>query len=166
VRSATSAVALVAVGVLGACKPAEPTDDPALVPPVFGEPVIEPWLDAGHYKSWDCDAAPRDSAGLSPHGVVRTCTNPVAAAAAAGADWPVDSAFVMELYEPTGELRGRSVQRRSEPGGAGDSWYWYLNAGGALAADGWGFEGPARDDCSSCHVLAGTAGNPGHGFVF
>lgn len=163
-RSATSAAVLALVA--AACAPAEPHDDPAIVPPVFGEPVMEPWLAAGHYLQWSCDAAPRPAIPPAPAGMVRTCANPIAAGAASSPDWPVDSAWVLELYDGSGAVHGHFVQRRSEPAAGSASWYWYGNVDGALEADGWGFEGAALTDCSACHVLAGTGGNAGHGFVF
>ena len=161
--------AWVALAAAGACSPGEPHDDPAVVPPVFGADVLQPWLAAGVYKAggWTCEAAPHATSGLSPHGTIRTCTNPVALAAAAAADWPVDSAWVTELYAGSGALRGFTVMRRSEPTAGSASWYWFQEADSAApSADGWGFEGAPLTDCSACHVLAGTGSNRGHGFVF
>ncbi len=151
---------------LVACAPAEPSDDPAIVPPVFGQAVMDPWLASGFYLKWSCDAAPRQSLGISPHGVIRTCTNPIAEAALTAAEWPVDSAWVTELYDGSGTLHGHSVQRRSEPEDGSSSWYWYQISDDVLEANGWGLDGPPLTDCSACHVLAGTGSNAGHGFVF
>jgi hypothetical protein len=150
---------------LAACAPAEPHDDPAVVPPVFGAAVIEPWLAAGYYLQWTCDPAPQPALPPAPAGMIRTCANPIAAAAASAANWPVDSAWVLERYDTTGAVTTRFVQRRSEPDAGSASWYWYGDDNGVLA-DGWGFDGAALTDCSACHALAGTGSNAGHELVF
>jgi hypothetical protein len=149
VRFATSIFVVVA-----ACAPAEQHDDPAIVPPVFGEPVLEPWLDAGFYLKWACDPGPRPSSPPAPAGLVRKCTNPIAVAATGAPSWPVDSAFVFELDDGSGGVRGHFVMRRSLPDAGSASWYWYGSEAGAVEADGWGFEGPALTACSACHALA------------
>lgn len=142
-----------------ACSPAEPADDPALVPPVFGEAAIEPWLAAGYYLAWPCEPAARPSVPPAPAGLVRRCTNPIAAAASAQASWPVDSSWVFELYAgsdaATATVRGHFVMRRSQPDPGSASWYWYGSSSDeGLEADGWGLAGPPLTDCSACHAVA------------
>ena len=166
-RSGASLV--LAVCAAAACAPADRDDDPTVVPPVFGADVLQPWLAAGFYKAdpWMCQTAPHPTSGLSPHGTSRTCRNPIASAAGSAADWPVDSAWVTELYAGSGAQRGFTVMRRSEPDAGSASWYWFQEVDGAAPnADGWGFEGPPLTECSACHVMAGMGSNPGHGFVF
>jgi hypothetical protein len=139
----------------------------------MGQDAIEAWFDAGHYLGWTCEPAAHDAQAPSPHGRVRQCANPITASDPLGMDLR-DAALVLELTDETGAIVGRGAQRHTGDGADGASWYWYMRVpatsetvhdAGGLAADGWGFDGPAATYCSGCHATAGAT-QPGHDFVF
>jgi len=136
------------------------------VPPQ-GYAQLDPWLDAGEYLDWYCEAASRASTGVSPHGIVRVCSNEFASEHATG-EFPVDSASVKELYDvDMTTLVGYAVSIKVSTGTSGGTWYWYeqvppgttitgvtIDANGVVA-DGLGDDGSqAETICASCHSTA------------
>jgi hypothetical protein len=94
------------------------------VPP-RGQSAIEPWLAAGFYQSWHCEAQVEPSRG-GAHGRDRICTNDVLHAAAP--PFPAGSASVIEMYDAAERTNGFAVSLKVA--GSGDqSWYWYERAG-------------------------------------
>lgn len=161
---------------LAGCKAAEQDGDPDpdLVPPVTGQADIEQWFTEGHYQAWTCEAQSHPADAPSPHGRVRLCSNPIVHPDTPG-EHPVDSALVIEIHDLTGAIVGRGAQVHTSSGTEGLDWYWYMHVpddsmtphdATGLAADGWGFDGPAADVCSACHAMAGSAGHEGHDFVW
>lgn len=165
-----SSVALAA----GGCAVDHEGDDPVVVPPVEGAESIEAWFATGAWKGWQCESSSHPAFDPSPHGHVRVCANPIAHAAAGTAgEYPPDASMLL-LVDRGGVVSGFGAQRHTSAGSGADSWYWYLRVpeGSAtvhdatgLAADGWGFEGPAKDYCGACHGLAGHD-HPGHDFLW
>ncbi len=153
--------ALFIASAVAACAAPSTADDPARVPPVLGQDAIEAWFAAGYYLRWTCED-PRATAAPSPHGAIRRCTNPIAAAAGVDA---IDAALVVELQDGGGAITGRAAQRHTRPELSGEAWYWYLRDATGLVADGWGFEGPPQTDCAACHQRAGQD-LPGQDYVF
>lgn len=133
---------------LAACAPKPNADDPRAVPPLDGDDAIAAWFEAGHYLAWPCEPMAHDA---PPHGRMRVCANAIAMQDVTA----VDASVVAELVDDTG-IVGRAAQRHTGGEATGDAWYWYLRDASGLAADGWGFEGPARDACAACHQTAAT----------
>ena len=167
-----SAFALTAL-VVAACVPPSGEDDPAQVPPVHGAESIEAWLATGAYLAWACEPARHPAFDPSPHGIVRVCTNALAADETP-AEHHVDASLVIEIYDDAGNLVGHGAQRHTISGHDGSSWYWFMRVpptsatkhdATGLAADGWGFDGPALTLCSECHRQAGV-GHSGRDFVW
>jgi len=142
---------LLLVACLAAC-----TDDPG--PPSFGDPTDDPqlpprgttdlldWIDAGHYLTWQCEAAPHPPRAGSGHGANRICSNDALAAAAADDLFPVGAASVKEVYNDDGAIRVYAVSRRVFSEAGGDSWYWFEGGRGGNAANGLG-----DPTCTNCH---------------
>jgi hypothetical protein len=169
-RSIASAFALV----LSACAvPVPDRDDPEVVPPIGGD-AIEAWFQAGHYFGWYCEPKAHTAIAPAPHGSVRVCANPIAEQNPAE-QHRMDTAIVLEIYDTSGVVVGRGVQRRTSDRPEPDAWYWYMRVWQPSAtkdgkigvlADGWGYEGPAKSECTTCHHLAGGSSYPGRDFVF
>lgn len=158
-RASRGPRALALTALVAACAAPPDTEDRAIVPPLRGQASIEAWLDAGYYQAWTCEPAAHDAVAPSPHGRVRVCGNPIVTAAGPA---QVDAALVLELVDG-GAVVGRGAQRHTRSGRDGATWYWYLQVPATsetvhdatgLAADGWGFEGPAQTYCSACHATA------------
>lgn len=164
---------LVAVG----CKPPDGQDevDPDIAPPVTGQEDIEQWFSEGHYQGWACEASSHAADMPSPHGRVRLCANPIIHPDSPG-EHPLSSAMVIEIRDPTsGAIIGHGAQVHTAAGTRGLDWYWYMKVpldnatphdATGLAADGWGYDGPAAEVCTACHTMAGTTGHEGHDFVW
>lgn len=114
--------------------------------PVEGADLSE-WLAAGSYSAWPAESGNHASTG--PHGEVRTFFNDalVASFDAGNTSHPVGAASVKELFDGSGGSIGWAVMVKVEEGDAATSWYWYLESGGSVTADG---EGVAT--CENCHV--------------
>lgn len=136
--------------------------------PAMGAAEMTTWLAGGAYLKWHCEPEVHEARFPSPHGYNRICSNDVVAAAAGGTgDWPVGAAAVKELHLGLmDEPAGYSVYLKTDADSAGGAnWYWYelypTKTGDsgfrtALAADGLGNGGAARDVCVACHVAAGS----------
>jgi hypothetical protein len=173
----TLAIAAVAMGCGGDDETNPPGgDDVTQVPPPGPASAVKEWIDAGHYKSWNCEAAAHDPIAISPHGKNRICTNAKVSGHTSG-EYPVDSAGVKELYDAAGaNVVGYAVYRHVKAGTTGDTWYWYEivpqdsmapHDANGIVADGLGDSGPPKDICVSCHGAAGIdAMHPGHDFVY
>lgn len=124
------------------------TGDTALVPletpPTDAEALLA-WLGKGEYLDWEAEAAIHDSTG--PHfGMVRTFANG-GAAQKSGAQFPVGTAFVKELYgKSAGDVLGWSVMVRTTDASGGGAWWWYERYGDSVyaASQGAGL-------CTGCH---------------
>lgn len=118
---------------------------------VGGVPVeataLSEWLNAGSYSDWPAESANHASTG--PHGEVRTFFNDalVASFDAGNANHPVGSASVKELFDGMGGAIGWAVMVKVAEGNDASSWYWYLESGGSVTADGEGVP-----TCEGCHV--------------
>lgn len=152
-------------------------DDPAVVPPITGMADMTAWLNAGHYKMWNCETAAHAAIPISPHGMQRICTNDILSSHDTPDEYPVDSSAVKELYDANGaNIVGYAVYRHIKAGTTGDTWYWYEvvpadsmapHDANGIVADGLGDSGPAKDICVGCHMAAGIdADHPGHDFVY
>ena len=150
------------------------TSIPDVAPPVTGQADIEQWFSEGHYQSWVCEPASHAADSPSPHGRVRLCANPIIHPDSPG-EHPLNSAMVIEIRDNSGALVGHGAQVHTSPGTRGLNWYWYMQVpldnmtphdATGLAADGWGYDGPAADVCTACHIMAGTTGHEGHDFVW
>ena len=124
--------------------------------------ALESWLQAGEYRSWQCEPEVHASRSPSPHGFNRICSNDVVSAHAGGTDdWPIGAAGVKELYASADARSpmGYSVylKTRGDSGG-GAGWYWYERIGSQVVADGLGDSGPAKSVCVGCHAAAGADG--------
>jgi len=110
------------------------------------------WLEAETYTSWEAETAVHDATGTSPHGRVRTYFNDVLVTSymAGNTTHGVGSAAVKELFDGMDARIGWAVGVKVAESDAPESWYWYLNAGGMVNADGTGVA-----LCEDCHV-AGT----------
>jgi hypothetical protein len=143
-------VALVFAGLACSSEPlrfGDPTDDPELPP--RGEGDIEPWLRAGHYLAWRCEAGPVDVRLGSPHRPqTRTCSNRLALSPGTG-ELPIGAASVKEMYSDRGTIMGHGVSRKVATGGA-TSWYWYER----LRDRDPNADGIADGSCPGCHVDA------------
>jgi hypothetical protein len=117
------------------------------------------WLDGGAYKKWRCQGGTHAPVAPSIHGTSKICSNTLASGAGAG-EYPVGAASVIETYDNTGTVRGRSVSRHAAAGTGPETWYWYQDLQGVFFGDGLGLSG-----CSSCHATAGINGT-GHDYVF
>jgi hypothetical protein len=152
------------------------------VPPQ-GAALLMPWLKAGNYKTWHCEAAEHKSNPISPHtNAVRVCTNDALHGTAAGAASPVNAAAVKEIWSdypgdpdagadsgaPT--IVGYAVEIKTAadtapidggPHGDGSNWYYFEQIGTMTPyADGKGAPG-----CVPCHSAAAsdTTTHAGHG---
>jgi hypothetical protein len=124
----------------------EEADAASLEAPPVEEATLLTWLAGGGYLDWDAEAATHDSAG--PHfGLVRTFANG-GAALKSGAQFPVGTAFVKELYgKSAGEVLGWSVMVRTTDDAGGSGWWWYERYGDSVyaASQGAGL-------CTGCHA--------------
>ncbi|MCA9705527.1 MAG: hypothetical protein KDK70_06760 [Myxococcales bacterium] len=109
------------------------------------------WLADESYAGWSAESAVHDATGNSPHGRVRTYFNDVLEASfgAGNESHTVGSASVKELYDAMDTRVGWAVMVKIAEGDAADTWYWYIDNGGATM-DGNGLGG-----CNGCHS-AGT----------
>lgn len=107
-------------------------------------------LEDGGYDSWSAEPAVHEARGSSPHGNVRVFINEaLEGSLEAGNDThPVGAAAIKELYDEAGEeLVGFAVEVKVTEGSTGDDWYWYMEAGGEVMAEGTGVE-----LCVGCHM--------------
>lgn len=119
------------------------------VPP-RGSADVQTWLEAGHYLTWTCEAAPHPARPGSGHGANRICSNTALTLAADGSgSYPVGAAAVKEIFSSAGAIRQYAVYRKVEEGAGGDSWYWYEGLGDDIVANG---EGDGT--CTGCHSRA------------
>lgn len=143
------------------------TDAVDLQVPPQGYAAIDPWLDAGEYTDWNCEATAGPATGVSPHGMRRICSNDLASTHTTG-EFPVGAATVKELYDEAGTtLVGYAVSSKVSAGVDAGTWYWYeqvppgtvitgvtIDANGVVA-DGLGDDGSqAETICAGCHVSA------------
>lgn len=165
-----SFASMASIIVFGCGSPSPPifNGDPQ-TPPNTGFATIEPWLNAGFFKSWHC----RDWAFIAvpPHGEHVNCSNNLLSAAGPG-EFPVGSAAILAYVDPTDpgpnpRFDGYLVSLHTQAGTTGDTWYWYERRTGVVAptTDGQGSAGPPLK-CVGCHMNAGSSGNAGHDFVY
>jgi hypothetical protein len=121
--------------------------DPSQVPPQ-GKASLDPWLEAGHYRSWRCEQDIMDSRPKGAHGRNRVCSNDRLSGAAAP-PFPVGSAAVKEIFGSDDTLTGIAVAVKVAAGTGASSWYWYERLGGSTVADG-----VEVGLCSGCHATA------------
>lgn len=152
---------------LGAVNP-DGTPGDAQTPPTTNATDVEAWLKKGDYKSWTCETASHSQLKVSPHGLNRVCSNDIAArfAGVVGAERPVNTASVKELYDDSSKLVGYAVGVKVKPKSAGgDGWYWYERVPldsqaphdkNGVVADGLGSAGAAKTICVGCHAGAGS----------
>ncbi len=126
---------------------ADDTAGPSIDVPTDATALAD-WLNAETYAGWPAEAAIHDATGNSPHGRVRTFFNDVLADSftAGNSTHTVGSASVKELYDAMDMRIGWAVGVKVAEGEAADSWYWYLESGGSVNADG---NGVAL--CDGCH---------------
>ncbi|MGE0871930.1 MAG: hypothetical protein AB7P03_25455 [Kofleriaceae bacterium] len=117
--------------------------------PARGWKDIATWLDAGHYRAWNCQPEAHAAVPPSPHGANRICNNAALSGAADTGPFEPGSASVKEIYDSSGELALYAVYRKVEPGAGGDTWYWYEGRGDEVVANGEG-----DDTCTDCHARA------------
>ncbi|MEZ4403321.1 MAG: hypothetical protein R3B06_25065 [Kofleriaceae bacterium] len=121
--------------------------------PPSGAANVDAWIAAGHYLSWNCEAAPHDARAPSPHGRNRICNNDALHGSTAG-PFPIGAASVKELRDPADAIIGYAVYRKDADGTDGSNWYWYEVADGTVVADGTGGSGPPNTICVDCHSHA------------
>ncbi len=122
------------------------------VPPQ-GQPAMEAWLAAGHYKSWRCESMIFPARLNGVHGKHRICSND-ALVAAVGATFPVGAASVKEMfYGPDNKPNGYAVGIKVAPGPGSTTWYWYERAG-SLPTLRPVADSIAQPTCAGCHALA------------
>jgi hypothetical protein len=136
----------------------EEEGDPDDIPPV-GAAELEPWIESGHYLGWDCEDAPHEPRGSSPHPINRICNNPLLANSTAGDAIPVGAASVKEYYDALdGDIILYAVSLKVAEGGAADadSMYWFAgDLAEAPVADGLGNSGGVpQTACFDCHAKA------------
>jgi hypothetical protein len=108
-----------------------------------------PWLEAGQYRAWDCEAEPHAARPPGAHGSTRICANALLAGAGPSGAFPVGAAAVKELVGGD-TLYGWAVSvKTGESGAAGEGWYWYEVVEGDVYAEGFGIAA-----CSGCHADA------------
>jgi hypothetical protein len=124
---------------------AAPDTAPASQTPPQGRRLLDPWLAAGHYKSWQCEAGPANPRMGSPHGRVRICSNDLASGHGSG-PYPVGAASVKEIYYGN-RIGVIAVSIKVAPGTGGRTWYWYEQND---------MEGVGAPGCAGCHGRAGN----------
>ena len=124
---------------------AAPDAPPAGQIPPQGRRLLDPWLAAGHHKSWKCEAGPLNPRMGSPHGRVRICSNDLASRHGSG-PYPVGAASVKEIYYGA-RIGVFAVSIKVAPGTGGRTWYWYEQND---------MEGVGAPGCAGCHGRAGT----------
>jgi hypothetical protein len=115
---------------------------------------IQAFLDAGSYKTWIHDAAPRaNSSILGSHGnSLQVYFNDVAEAAGSKGEPAVGGMIVKEIYDEAGTMQiGVAVSIKQEP-----DWVYYCKSTDpALCADGSGetmvFDDSDSSGCAACH---------------
>lgn len=110
--------------------------------------TLAPWLSSESYSGWAAESAIHDQTGTSPHGRVRTYFNDTLNASfdAGNTNHTVGSAAVKELYDAMDTRLGWAVMVKVSDGEDANSWYWYLDNGNMVAADGNGV-----GLCEGCH---------------
>lgn len=126
--------------------------DPQLPPE--GDSEMRPWLQAGHYLNWACEAEPHDARPPGAHGRTRICSNDALSGAAGAGPYPIGAAAVKELRRGDDDhIEGYAVYRKVGASDGGDGWYWYELIGTSVVADGRGSSGRV-DLCVGCHANA------------
>jgi hypothetical protein len=140
---------------------APPVDAPgADVPPAVGQippqgrRFLDPWLAAGHYKTWRCEVGAMNPRAGSPHGRVRICSNDLASRHGSG-PYPVGAASVKEIYYGN-RIGVFAVSVKVAPGTGGSSWYWYEQND---------MEGVGAPGCAGCHSRADRQGGNDHVYI-
>ena len=118
------------------------------------------WLDAGHYKGWQCEAEPHAARGPSTHNMNRACSNDLVSAfdGTATTERPIGSASVKEFWSD-GKIVGRAASvKTADRSAAGDAWFWYVELDGmGVLANGLASQDPvAKTACVGCHTSAGS----------
>ena len=133
------------------------TSDPSQLPSDTSQAGIQAFLDAGTYKTWVHDPAPRPNSqtAFKPHGdSLQVYFNAIAAAAGSEGAPAAGGMVVKEIYDETsGSQVGTAVSIRLE---GSSKWIYYCtNPGGILCS---GFDedtDPIYDtgggSCSGCH---------------
>src|SRR5881394_482646 len=95
-------------------------------PPTTGDAsAMKAWLDAGHYKTWQCEPEAHAARGPSMHGMNRACSNDlVSAFTGKGTDErPIGSASVKEFWNE-GKVIGRAAYvKTADKSNGGDPWF-------------------------------------------
>lgn len=100
--------------------------DPQLPPQ--GQAALEPWLQAGHYKTWTCEQAIQDKRLNGAHARHRICSNRLLMESLDG-PYPVGAASVKEMYESDDRPNGFAVGVKVTAGLGESTWYWYERTG-------------------------------------
>ena len=129
------------------------------IPPVNGVEILE-WLKAGNYKNWTHESEAHRSDGRHSETVIAYLNNLLDTSLAnnEGAQHPMGSSAVKELFDEENQLNGWAVYVKTDNDSAnGNNWYWYEILGTTpdsyVVADGKGV-----GQCVGCHA-------PGKDFV-
>jgi hypothetical protein len=122
--------------------------------PPQGRRLLDPWLAAGHYKSWRCEVGVMNPRAGSPHGRVRICSNDLASRHGSG-PYPVGAASVKEIYYGN-RIGVFAVSLKVAPGTGGSTWYWYEQND---------MEGVGAPGCAGCHSRADRQGGNDHVYI-
>jgi hypothetical protein len=156
--------------------------EPGPQTPPQGKAALVPWLEAGHYLRWDCQATAHPSPMFSGHTNTRVCLNTLWINTLPSQVFPVGAAAVKELWNSTRTMIvGFSVMVKVGPGNTAADWYWYQRVPADFVpppmlpepiqpdgtfADRVGTSGNALTICASCHSTAGEPMRRGHHFGF
>jgi hypothetical protein len=138
-----------------------PNQGNAQTPPTTGDAqLMNAWLNAGHYKSWQCEADAHTPKGPSMHGMNRVCSNDLVSAFTGKAtdERPAGSAAVKEFWN-AGKVIGRAAYvKTAAKSNNGDSWFWYVELEGmGVPANGFpAQDAVAKTACVGCHTSAGS----------
>jgi hypothetical protein len=120
--------------------------------PPRGQIALEPWLAAGHHRSWACEAMISPPRLSGNHGRQLVCSNDLLVASTAG-EYPGGAASVKELFDDADQPNGFAVGLKLDSGEGPQRWYWYERRGvdptAPPKADGVGLP-----DCAVCHGTA------------
>lgn len=111
--------------------------------------MLDEWLAARSWETWDCEAAPHPATEPSPHGMNRICQNRlVTACLDDDRRFPVGATLVKESYDASGELFALFVETRISEDEGPDGWYFVRRevASGAVVDN--------APFCASCHATS------------
>ncbi len=128
------------------CPVAEIGAEPSESPVPSNPDDLLAFLQAGKYARFAAEPAPHPSTG--PHGTVRTFANAILTESISRGDasHPIGSASVKEIFRGTDRIGWAVLVKVDADSAAGNGYYWYEYADGAVAAEGRGFS-----VCVDCH---------------